>query len=132
MIDNGTIKSFVQNTLGCGCPEEVFRTIHCEHTVPLGNEIVLNSVITIGDRLLIYVMHADSKEFIEKKLAFLISSGKKERDAKGLNRLRLVIVADDPFLDRKSVQSQFDGLTGNDEKIHLHIIGKENALWNAP
>jgi hypothetical protein len=128
MIDNDTIKSFVQNTLGCGCPEEVFRSIICKHNVLLGNEVVLNSIITIGNRLLIYVIDADSQGFVEKKLAHLVSSGKNERDSKGLNRLRLVIVADES-LDRQMLQSQFDGLTGKDEKIHLHIISKENTIF---
>lgn len=127
MTDNDKIKSFVQNTLGCGCPEEVFRSIICKHNVLLGNDVVLNSAITIGDRLLIYIMEAPSHEFMEEKLALLVSSGKNERDSKGLNRLRLVIAADES-LDRKIVQSQFDGLAGKDDKIHLHFIGKENTI----
>jgi hypothetical protein len=128
MIDNDNIKLFVQNTLGCGCPEEVFRSIGFKYNVLLGNEVVLKSVITIGNRLLIYVLEAAPQDFIEEKLAFLVSSGKKDRDLKGLNRLRLVIAADE-LLDRRMLQSQFDGLAGKDDKIHLHIIGKENTIF---
>jgi hypothetical protein len=128
MPPNDDIKSFVQNTLGCGCPEEVFNSIDCKENVPLGSNLVLNSVLTIGSRLLIYVVEAASSDFIKKNLALLIANGKKERDSKGLNRLRLVIVAEES-LGRQTVQSQFDGLMGKDDKIHLHIISREQSIF---
>ena len=131
MVDNDKLKSFVQDTLGCGCPEEVFRSIDSRHNVPLSNDVTLNSVITIGNRLLIYVVEAGSQAFIEKNLAVLISAGKHDRDSRGLNRVRLVVVADES-LDRLPVQSQFDRLKGTDEKIHLHIIRKEKSIFTAP
>jgi len=33
MIDLQRIKSFVRETLGCECPEEVFRSIDCERGI---------------------------------------------------------------------------------------------------
>ena len=128
MADNARIKSFVQKTLGCGCPEEVFHSINCRHDVLLSNEVMLNSVITIGSRLLIYVVEADSNNFVEKNLAYLVTTGKSERDSRGLNRVRLVIVADE-VLDRQLVQSHFDRLKRTDEKIHLHIISKDKNIF---
>jgi hypothetical protein len=128
MLDHADIKSFVRSTLGCGCPEEVFQSIDCKHNIRLSNELALNSVITIGNRLLIYVTESISPGFTEKSLALLVSNGKNERDAKGLNRLRLVIVEDEP-LDRQMLQSLFDGIIGKDDKIHLHIIDRKNTIF---
>lgn len=130
MIDNDTIKTFVQETLGCGCPEEVFRTIDCNRAVRLSNEAVLNCAITIGNRLLIYVMEKRIADLDEKLLAFLVSAGKKERDSRGLNRFRLVIVADE-MAEKGSLIHMFEKLQDKDGKIHLHVIKKEENIFTA-
>lgn len=56
MQDNKRIKAFVQGTLGCGCLEEVFRSIDCKKNVRLNEKVLLNQTIIIGNRLLIYVI----------------------------------------------------------------------------
>jgi len=128
MITNANIKTFVQDILGCGCPEEVFQFIDCKHDVWLSSEITLKSKIIIGDRLLIYVVEAGSDAFIQRNLAELIAAGKSERDARALNRMRLVIVAANA-LNQQAAQSRFRKYQGMDKKIHLHIINKEQSLW---
>lgn len=130
MIDNGKLKSFVQNTLGCGCPEEVFRSIDVRSYVRLSDDIVVNTAITIGDRLLVYVIGPIAQDVIQQQMNVLVAAGKQERDSRGLNRFRLVVVADGAF-DQKSLQSQFEELRGTDEKIHLHIISKEQDIFSA-
>jgi hypothetical protein len=126
MTDKEKIKRFVQETLGCGCPGEVFRSIDCRRQVPLSNEVVLHSAITIGNRLLIYVAEAGNRSFIEKHLAFLVSAGKSERDSKGLNRFRLVMVTDESPGNRDAIGRTFEELREGDEKIHLHVIGSND------
>jgi len=128
MAKNARIKSFVQEILGCGCPEEVFDSINYTHNVLLSNRMMLHSAITIGNRLLIYIVEANVNSVVEKNLAFLVTTGKNERDSRGLNRVRLVIVSDEK-LDRQLMQSQFDGLKGMDEKIHLHFISKDENIF---
>jgi hypothetical protein len=89
---------------------------------------VLDCAVTIGNRLLVYVFSPANPADI-RHLAFLVSTGKRERDTRGLNRFRLVIVADegeDPLLPKK----MFDTLTEKDEKVHLHMIGKKENIFS--
>jgi hypothetical protein len=125
MIDKEKIKRFVRDTLGCGCPEEVFRSIDCKRDVELGGGVILHSIITIGNRLLIYVVY-DNQDFVEKHLALLVSAGKKERDSRGLNRFRLVIVTDKIPENGDVIRRTFGKLQEKDENIHLHVISRNN------
>jgi hypothetical protein len=125
MADKEKIKRFVQEALGCRCPEEVFRSIDCKRDVELGGGMILNSIITIGNRLLVYVVY-DNQDFVEKHLAFLVSVGKKERDSRGLNRFRLVIVMDGFPGNDYAIKRTFSELREKDENIHLHVISSND------
>jgi hypothetical protein len=125
MADKEKIKRFVQEALGCGCPEEVFRSIDCKRHADLGGGVILHSIITIGNRLLVYVVY-DDQDFVVKHLAFLISAGKKERDSRGLNRFRLVIVMDGFPGNGDVIRRTFDELREKDENIHLHVISSSD------
>ncbi len=118
------IKTFVQQTLGCGCPEEVFRHIDYQADIMAGN-ILLSARINIGNRLLIYVAEVDNTETIENLLPQLIDIGKKERDAFGFNRFRLVLAVDGIEEMERSAADLF-GKINKDEKVHLHIVPKKN------
>ena len=131
MLSLEHIKLFVQNTLGCGCPEEVFKSIDVRRSVRLNNFIVLDIVIVIGNRLLIYIAEARSEGCIEEHLPVLVAAGKKERDEKGLNRFRLVLVSDRPDEVLQAAERQFEELRGDDEKVHLHVIKKNQLLFTA-
>ena len=48
------IKRFVQETLGCSCPEEVFDKIECKTNV----SSTWWKRIDVGNRLLIYILDA--------------------------------------------------------------------------
>lgn len=124
MADNNTIKAFVQETLGCGCPEEVFRSIDIRRHVRLNERVLLSRSITIGNRLLIYVIGPEVPVGVREFLGFIVSAGKKERDSRGLNRFRLVVVTDDAS-EKQSLLRGFEELQDKDEKIHLHVITKE-------
>jgi len=128
MADTAAIKQFVRNTLGCGCPEEVFQSIDCRNHVRLATDIVLDAMLVIADRLLIYVVEVDAENVSQSDFAALIAAGREERDARKLNRFRLVVVADEA-LDSRSVQALFRELAGRDEKIHLHIISREKNIF---
>jgi hypothetical protein len=114
------IKTFVQKTLGCGCPEEVFRHIDWEAIIE-SPEALFYSRINIGNRLLVYISTLDPKDMSSQKFSALISKGKEERDRLGFNRFRLVIGTDNPDDVRKIAVAMFEG-SGKDEKMHLHII----------
>lgn len=121
MVDKEKIKQFVKEALGCGCPEEVFQSIDCKRNVELGSGVIVHSIITIGNRLLVYIVY-DNLDFVEKHLAFLVSVGKKERDSRGLNRFRLVIVMDRFPGNGDAIRQTFGKLREKDENTNLHII----------
>jgi hypothetical protein len=56
MIKTENIKTFVRQTLGCACPEEVFKRIDCQSDIKLNDNILLSSKINVGNKLLIYVV----------------------------------------------------------------------------
>ena len=122
------IKIFAQQTLGCGCPEEVFQHIDSQSNVQL-NGIVLNRRIKIGNRLLIYIVEIKDADSVKNNLAFLVSSGRKERDAIGFNRFRLVLTADDIDKVKKIAEEMFDVIS-SDEKVHLHVISKKSIPFS--
>jgi hypothetical protein len=125
MIPPERIRHFVQNTLGCTCPEEVFLSIDVRRSVRLNSFIVLERALIIGNRLLIYVAEAGSAGCIEEHLPVLVASGRKERDEKRLSRFRLVLVSDRPDEVRQTTERQFEELRGTDDKVHLHVISNK-------
>ena len=122
MIDKDMIKFFAQNTLGCGCPEEVFQHITCESNI-LRDSVNIPYKITIGNRLLIYVFAIDTPDSLKDLLPKLADIGKRERDNSGFNRFRLVLAADNHDSLRQTGEQLFNALE-KDEKIHLHILPK--------
>ena len=118
------IKIFAQQTLGCGCPEEVFQHIDSQSNVQL-NGIVLSRRIKIGNRLLIYIVETTDADSVKHNLAFLVASGRKERDSIGFNRFRLVLTSDDTGEVKKVAEEMF-AVINRDEKVHLHVIPKKS------
>ncbi len=124
MIENENVKAFVRQTLGCMCPDEVFEYIDCQHNVKLNGDLLLNSKINVGNRLLIYVIEVNDADFIKNNLSKLISLGKNERDSKRFNRLRLVIVTDKMSEIKLVVQRIFEESEHKDERVHLHVVSR--------
>lgn len=122
MINYENIKTFVRQTLGCGCPEEVFEYIDCQSNITL-NDIVLRNRINIGNRLLIYIVEVHNTDSLKHVLPILIEMGKKERDNSKFNRFRLVAASDNIDKTKKVADDIFRTIE-KDEKIHLHIILK--------
>jgi hypothetical protein len=125
-VSNTKIKAFAQETLGCQCPEEVFNSIDCQRDIELSHQILLTNKINIGNRLLIYILQTDDINFIKNNLPAIVQSGIKERDSKALNRVRFVIVAVKPEEIKPVAENIFKNLAGKDEKIHLHLINKND------
>lgn len=124
MEDKGKIKNFVQDTLGCGCPEEVFDHIESGSRINLTDEIFLKNKLNIGNRLLIYIIEVSDPAFIEARLGSIVQRGKSERDENNFNRFRLVVVTDNKEVN-ETANNTFNYLDDLDEKIHLHIIDHE-------
>lgn len=123
-MDITKIKAFVQNTLGCSCPEEVFHHIDCVSGIQReGFDIWYR--INIGNRLLVYVSSIDSGDSLKELLPKLIDIGRKERDTAGFNRFRLVLATGGGVDARKTVEDIFADIQ-KDEKVHIHILPKSS------
>jgi hypothetical protein len=123
-LGNEHVKDFVRNKLGCDCAEEVFKHIENEKDARAGG-VKLRNKLDIGGRLLVYIVEPDKGTFGDK-VPVLLKAGKDERDARGFNRFRLVLVSDDKDL-KKVALNAFKNYKGLDEKVHLHVISKSEA-----
>jgi len=126
MVKKEKIKTFVQKTLGCGCPEEAFTYIDSRSNIPLNN-ILLSNKINIGNKLLIFIVEVNDPDSLKETLTSLVDAGTKERDGFGFNRFRLVLAADNPGTFKQHACDIFDTLE-KDERVHLHVIHKDDIL----
>ena len=125
MIASEAIKAFTRNILGCDCPEEVFNIIICEDNVKIDSGLTITHKINIGDKLLLYILILNQTSELVSELPKFIDAGEKERNDKGFNRFRLVLVTINPDIIRDDTHKLFEKL-GKDEKIHLHIINRND------
>jgi hypothetical protein len=126
MINKERIKTFVRETLGCGCPEEVFQYIDCQSDIQT-EDIRLRARINVGNRLLIYIADADDPKSLRNLLPRLLEIGRKERDRLGFNRFRLVLTADHTGPIAESAGEVFRDDASVDEKMHLHVVRRTDA-----
>jgi hypothetical protein len=117
------IKRFVQETLGCSCPEEVFNQIDYQEE----GDGTSGREITVGDRLLIHVIAMDGKYNIQRVINSALERGVEERDNKGLNRFRLVLVTSSPDELRSSAEQAFNSSGYTDEKTYLHVVNESEV-----
>jgi hypothetical protein len=135
--NSSDIEHFVRSTLGCGCPDEVFRSVSIDR-VPASPGRPALTELRVGSRLLIRIVaapdHAEAASWLEE----LAADGRAARDREGYNRFRLVVVA--PALS--ALPGGLDGLaagfaraTGGDDHAHLHVVPEDQlpaALRVAP
>lgn len=124
-MNNINVRVFVKKTLGCECPEEVFEYIDCQNEIKINSMVSLKNKMNIGNRLLIYVLDTDDPNVLKGNLSKLILIGKRERDLAGFNRLRLVIVTDKVNEIKNIAETILRTLKEKDEKVHLHIVQRE-------
>ena len=117
------IKRFVQEILGCSCPEEVFNNIDYQ----IQGDSISERKVTVGDRLLIYIINMNGTSSIQGVIHSALEQGVEERDKKGFNRFRLVLVASCPDGLRSSAERAFDSSGYTDEKTHLHIVNQSDV-----
>lgn len=121
-IDNGAIRQFVRESLGCTCPEQVFNRIRV--TAQSAAFFRPHTLLEIGGRLCVAVVAPADWHDIEPDLGTLVDTGMGYRDRYGFNRLRLVVVADDDQAKRH-LPGLFNSLPGIDDRVHLHVIDPE-------
>ena len=115
------MKSFVQNILGCTCPDSIFDQQEFDSGITINN-IKNCKKLCVGERLLIYLINAESVSDLPSSITSLVSEGRRERDSRGLNRFRLVLGAKDVDLISKEAKTIFEGFNDLDGKVHLHVV----------
>ena len=115
-MDQALIINFAQQTLGCHCPDEVFRDITVSHKLPFN----IHSRILIGERLLIYLVAQPSPPD-EQRLNELATVGLMDRDRHHYNRLRIVLIG--AWANEQSkLHEMWNDIVDRDEKSHLHCL----------
>jgi hypothetical protein len=79
----------------------------------------------IGDRLLLYILEINDKKMMGYDLTRVVQKGLSERDVRGLNRFRIIIVTENYEEIKEGAQKKFRAIHERDEKVHLHVIHKE-------
>jgi len=123
--DTSSIENFVRVTLGCSCPDEVFRSITIDRA-PMSGAANGCARLVIGDRLLIYVLEPAAASGSIEPLTGLASAGLAERNARGLNRFRLVVATPRPIRHLEEVQARFARVAGSDDRAHLHLVAADS------
>ena len=117
------IKRFVQETLGCSCPEEVFNKIDYQKA----SAGIIGSKINVGGRLLVYILTADGQSSIQEVVDTALAQGVRERAKKGFNRFRLVLAASRPDDLRSLAEQAFNRSGYADDKTHLHVVSNSDV-----
>ena len=130
MESRNSIKEFVQNVLGCTCPDKVFEQI--EDRIVESASSPHTRTITIGERLLIYVWEADGPMDLQQDLVAMLETGRKERDDRGLNRFRAVIAAENPQYLAPMAEKYFSLFADRDDRMHIHVVPLQNLQNSLP
>lgn len=118
-VDDEPIRRFVRESLGCGCPDEVFEDIRIREQSDLFS--LHNTVFEIGGRLFVVVIDAVDWRALGPMLRGIVQAGRIYRDRHGYNRFRLVIATEDERAHGE-LGRLFDALPDIDNKTHLHVI----------
>jgi hypothetical protein len=118
------IERFVRGTLGCQCPDEVFRNVEIDPLALPGGRGTGRRLV-IGGRLLIHVVAAPERSELLPRLEELAIAGRDERDRLGLNRFRLVIGMPAAASDAPSLEHRFSRALGGDDRAHLHVLAAD-------
>jgi hypothetical protein len=120
--DYKPVEQFIRYTLGCTCPDEVFKQIRVQSApAPSGSIIKIH----VGNRLLVYIWILDDLNQILRHLSAILKSGKNERDRMDFNRFRLVVGFTVGEERSRQTESAFSSCTETDDKMHLHIMHRK-------
>jgi hypothetical protein len=127
VLNEEKLTSFVKQTLGCRCPEEVFTSIH-SHPMRTGELPGAATRIVVGDTLLIYLVPTASIRDLVDNLAEVADSGRRDRDSNGYNRFRLVVAANSGASERDAATATFAAEAGDDANMHIHFVDPATVL----
>lgn len=120
------VKAFIRQALGCDCDESVFEHIENGRNTDAGG-VKLRNHINVGGRLLVYVVDAESPDFVRSHLSGLLEAGRKERDDRHFNRFRLVLATAGKSDIKRVADAEFKRSKAVDEKVHLHVLNEADV-----
>lgn len=119
--DPTLIERFVRGTLGCQCPDGVFRSVAIDRLAPVaGRPPVLQLIV--GSRLLIHIVATPPDGLATGWIEQLAASGRATRDRHGYNRFRLVIASQDALALPRDIDTRFVRAVAGDDRAHLHLL----------
>ena len=119
MTTRAAVQQLVQGTLGCRCEEAVFDRIEVSRGAPDRAEPRLQLVV--GQRLLVHLRAVEATDSLEALLPRWIAQGVQRREARQLNRVRLVLCGQASDLQER-VQALLERLQLPDEWVHVHVL----------
>jgi hypothetical protein len=120
-MNRESIRRFVREDLGCGCPEEVFDDIALASR-DAGSDGPRYTRLLIGNRLLVYVMTATHGDELAHDTGALAARGVAERDEAGYNRFRLVAVFEPGCPGSSAATAAFRQAVAGDDRATLHCL----------
>jgi hypothetical protein len=125
---NDTVRHFVREVLGCGCPDEVLQRI-TQGQAELSAGLPHCERLDVGGRLLVFVLATGDAAPRPDELRGLLEAGKAERDRLGFNRFRLAIASANPERLHATAEQALADVAAGDDKLHVHVIeGSQAAL----
>lgn len=118
------VKSFVRETLGCACPDAVFRSIETDTGGGELGGIPVLARLVIGARLLVYLLDADAVpgDALAERIPAALRAGRDARDQASLNRCRVVLVTGSPPAIEAAADRALTTLPEADDRLHLHTV----------
>ena len=107
---------FVRETLGCGCPEEVVAGTVIDRSG--AGEPGLD----VGGRLLVRVLVGDDLGGLVRTLPDAVLRLRDERDRRGFNRLRVVVVHDRLGEVAAALDRVLAAVGPGDDRLHVHLL----------
>jgi len=118
------VEHFVRGTLGCSCPDEVFRSIVVSRLPAVAGRPPILQVL-VGSRLLIHVVSPPAVEPANGWIEQLAANGRSTRDRHGYNRFRLVVASPAPLASARAFADRVARAVVGDDKAHLHFVGTD-------
>ena len=119
-VSTSMVRTFVRDTLKCGCPESVFDdvriglpTLYDTHDIEGGLEML------VGRRLLVAVVPFERIENPKTDISSMLARGRRVRDEQGFNRYRLVLIG----VRDTNLHAELEALSASlDERVHIHLL----------
>lgn len=124
LTDTTAIERFVRGTLGCQCPDEVFRRMEVGPLALPGGSGTGRRLL-VGGRLLIHIVAAPERTDEAGWIERVALAGRDERDRLACNRYRLVVASTSAAVDRTPLEQRFAGALGGDDRAHLHVLAAD-------